>query len=504
MKDGRRILEEFGYRIAFRRHRWTECLVWSDSERWHGHGGDETDALRAVLEQMFPSAASSKLMEFYCQTVDPGAAARSIVATESPMPDEPRRVYSRSEALEALNLLSDRIDAEGPELALMSPTRQRMVMLSWICRARAWEDRRPGDSFVARQVANIARKITLLGKLWWPGSVRSLHVNSSPADAVAEAGMAAGWPPRNWSDASLVLGKRLGQLFERDAELGRDDYGWIDAAALVPAPSEPDRMLREVAADLSSAAGSLLEPARTASRGGYTPRPGDEARLASWARRLRWIRGAAADFSTWGAAMGRLRWLALQSDLRSSALGELLDPDYSPPGPWSEHQVGSPVMDAEAAPTTHPLIVGVRGFTEGLRALLVCSPEIAVGDELQALTANLEEIFGLAVSVSGSGDAELSAALSALGEDDFDVLMLASRFGDFTTDMRLALAARQAKTPYVRLFRCLPLGSGRALAQQIGLQLQGADTRQGGERDPGRALRARSLSLSRPARRGVT
>ena len=33
MKEGRRILEEYGYRIAFRRQTWTECLVWREDER---------------------------------------------------------------------------------------------------------------------------------------------------------------------------------------------------------------------------------------------------------------------------------------------------------------------------------------------------------------------------------------------------------------------------------------------------------------------------------------
>jgi len=472
MKEGRRILESLGYRIAFRRQGWSECLVWREGERWLGQGGDENQALEVVLEQMFPSEAARQLMRMYAQQSSGASEQKAESMAGPPIPREPNRVYSRAEALEALTLLSDRIDVERPELALMSPIRQRMVMLAWICRARTWEDRRPGDSFVARQVAGIARKITLLGKIWWPGSVRSLHVNSTPTDAVAEAGMDGTWPPRNWSDAAALLDERLRQLFAHDETVGRDDYGWMDAEALSPGPSDPQRMLEEIASNLAAAAGSLTEPARSASRGGYTPRPGDQARFTSWARQLRWIRGSASDFETWGAAMGRLRWLALQGDSRSSALGELLDPDYRPPGPWAEHQA-TPVASIETMPGTNPLIVTVRGQTEGMRALLVSGNEsssVAANDELRT---DLEETFGLAVSTKLVDEETLQAVLPGLEKGDFDLLVLRTRFGDFAADARLATAARRAKIPYVRVYRSRPLATARALAQQMGLKAAG-------------------------------
>lgn len=464
MKDGRRILEDLGYRVAFRRQSWTECLVWRGNERWLGHGGDEGEAMEAALSQMFPSEAARQLLRAH----NAPAGAPSLDATS----DAPPRVYSRSEALEALTVLADRIDGERPDLGLMSPARQRMVMLAWICRARTWEDRRPGDSFVARQVAGIARKITLLGKIWWPGSVRSLHVNSTPADAVTEAGVDTGWPARNWAQAAKMLDERLAAIFSHDEALGRDDYGWMDGAQLSPTPDDPGAMLAELASELAASAGSLSEPARPANRGGYSPRQGDPERFLMWARQLRWMRAAASDFETWGAAMGRLRWLALQNETRSSALGELLDPDYAPPGPWSDHQTGHSAAAGEQA-IPNPLIMSVRGQTEGLRALLVSGDgqtnEDGTADAGTAMREDLEETFGLAVSTTEAQDDDLTSILPGVENGDYDLLVLSTRFGDFAADARLATAARDAKIPYVRVYRPRVLATARALAQQMGI-----------------------------------
>ena len=470
MKAGRRILESLGYRVVFRRHGWAECLAWRGQERWLGHGADESQALESVFAQMFPSSAARQLVERF----DSLSQGTSTLDGQSPplstsTTGQEQRIYSRAEALEALENLAQRIDMQQPDLAMMVPLRQRMVMLAWICRARTWEDRRPGDSFVARQVATIARKITLLGKLWWPGSVRSLHVNSTPADAAAEADMDGTWPARTWSDASALVNDRIRRLFANGIASGRDPYGWRDQASLQPPPVDPNAQLKRIARELADRVGSLEEPARNGSRGGYTPHEGDYDLFSQWARELRWLRGSVKDFSTWGAAIGRLRWLALQNSPQRSSLGELLDPDFRPAQPWCE-EVGTGRAETADADTPAPLVLAVRQRVEGLRALLLRG--VSSGTDAAPVDGEqLEQTFGLSVADGTSEPGQMGDVLDQLTSDAVDLVILVTSFEDFDLDARLAAAARDAEVSYVRLYLPEALPAARALAHQMRLDL---------------------------------
>ena len=55
-----RFLIDCGYRCFVRRNGWIECLISNDQERWIGRGGDEMDAVRDALAQMFPAAAARR------------------------------------------------------------------------------------------------------------------------------------------------------------------------------------------------------------------------------------------------------------------------------------------------------------------------------------------------------------------------------------------------------------------------------------------------------------
>ncbi len=48
-------LERHGYTVSYATGTWTECLVRRREERWFGKGGDERDALAAVIHHMLPS-----------------------------------------------------------------------------------------------------------------------------------------------------------------------------------------------------------------------------------------------------------------------------------------------------------------------------------------------------------------------------------------------------------------------------------------------------------------
>jgi PPM family protein phosphatase len=58
----RKLLAETGYLISFRGAAWTECFVSNGSERWHGRGPGEEEALGDVLRQMLPSALARRLL----------------------------------------------------------------------------------------------------------------------------------------------------------------------------------------------------------------------------------------------------------------------------------------------------------------------------------------------------------------------------------------------------------------------------------------------------------
>ena len=272
------------------------------------------------------------------------------------------------------------------------------------------------------------------------------------------------WPARTWSDASVLVHDRIRQLFSTAANNPRDAYGWRDDDALTPAPADADVLLKKLAAGLTDRVGSLEEPARNGTRGGYAPRPGDDAYFAAWAKQLRWLRGATTDFSTWGAAMGRLRWLALQNGSQRSELSEWLDPDFRPTSNWSQAHPALPT--AADSPSAATFVVNVRTQLEGLRALVVegTAPDAEDGTKARL---QLEQTFGLSVTACTADD--LDTAVAQVRQGATDVVVFLTCFEDFDADARLAAAAQGHDVPYVRLYPSHALSSARAFEQQMNL-----------------------------------
>ncbi len=502
----RRLLRELGYTVHFRRDTWVECLLRYRHERWLGTGVDDREAFEAAARKALPSHMARALLAHWAQGgaergestgADPGGGALSTAPSASaPAPaagsdnaplatratGRAERVYDRAEALSALGALSDRVEDERLELGMMTPRRQRMVILSWICRARVWEDRRPDDSFVARQVAAIARKLTWLGKIWWPGSVRSLHARSTPAEAVHEAGVdLRRWPGggrggeipvRSWAEAAALVDEQLRALLERDARLGRDAYGWADAECLEPAPRDPDGVLAGVARTITAATGPLGEPARAAAREAVLSGAVTAAELGRWAALLRWVRGSATDLETWGAALGRVRWLALQlPGDKSGRVSELLDSDHRSEAPWAV-EVGATAAE-RGDHAGHGLEALVARLRERARAggeggdppsgrVLLVAPEAAE----EAGAEGLSRALGLEVQTRALEELD-DAVLEEIARGDFDAVVGALRFGAHEADRRVAAACRRGDVTHARVFAPHAVAVARALERRL-------------------------------------
>lgn len=279
--------------------------------------------------------------------LDDGADAVSGAAAEvEPAPVLPSRVQMTvDEAIEALEPIVDRIEAERPELGLATPERQRLVILSWICRARAIEDAADGVRPIVNRVAAIAKNLTALCKVYWPGSVFALQLNATPhkacRDLLADLG---GVDLRTWSEAADLADRALLALEEKEAKAGLDEYGWADGFALKPAPLDPEADLAELRVRIEKATGPVDAPPPKAPAASIrNPGPKDLAQFVEWGRLARWLRCAVVDFETWAKVAGRLRWLASRIEGKDPQLGKILEPGYRPPSTWAASLGRDPV-----------------------------------------------------------------------------------------------------------------------------------------------------------------
>jgi hypothetical protein len=249
----------------------------------------------------------------------------------------PERLLGVEESLEALEPLRDRIAAERAELGLAAPHRQRLVILSWICRARAVEIASGEAPLVTDRVAGIAKELSLLTRLWWPGSVTGLQLYATPGEVNRELGLPPGQPPlQTWTDAADAAEQALARIVDRELAAGRDEYGWADGTALLPVPGNPAAELRELRARLEKAVGPIDEPPpKTLPINLQRPGPKDVATFVQLGRLARWLRGGVVDFDTWSRIAGRLRWLAGRMQKAGDPLAQCLDPATRPPTTWA-------------------------------------------------------------------------------------------------------------------------------------------------------------------------
>lgn len=285
-------------------------------------------------------------------TPEPAAAIAAVTpapppAAVAPAPEAPApRLEARveapadrsarlrpSDALEQVEKLINAIEDRLPVVARMCADRQRLNMLVWICRARAVEESMPGVRDVEHAVARVARRLTEIGKMFWPGSVRALQLSARPADVRRE--MHATWAsdPTNWIEATQLAERLLGEHMSKSVDIGLDEDGWADSAARTPKPGDPDALFEEVDAELKT----LLVPPGDVPNGRLGELSSAEMdTLINAARKLRWLRGAVKDDLAWGLAMGRLRRAVPGLGDRATRVRDVLDNRFKPSASWAK------------------------------------------------------------------------------------------------------------------------------------------------------------------------
>lgn len=234
-----------------------------------------------------------------------------------------------------VGIISDLIRSNRPELALMTPERQRLAILGWICHARSAEAASGRHPAIQARVTDIARALSRLCKIWWPGSVKALQIDATPRDVGRELELPMSERPRNWSSAAAAAEDKLRRVEERDEGLRRDEYGWSDTAFLDPPPTRPEDQLVELEHLVESLGGPLNKVPGPAPDGVKRPSRDEKERLTRWISRVRWLRGFVTEFERWGAVMGRLRWMVASLERRDPALEQLLGAEFHPRLNWA-------------------------------------------------------------------------------------------------------------------------------------------------------------------------
>lgn len=283
----------------------------------------------------------------------------------------------RTPTLAKLVSLQNRLQRDRARLALLAPDDLRLEMLHVICQARAFTDLHPQDGIVERAVGDVARDLTDLGKLWWPGSVRALQLKAAPADIVRDIEPRPSERPESWAEAAALAGRVLAR--RRDGGGG----GWADDAECVPAPPDASQLL--------SAAAKVAQD-----------KGASDAVVLDAARKVRWLRPVIGegDAEAWGEVIGKLRQRADRGG--SAALRAVLDPSYRPAGNWAR-EVGQDPAAKQLKKRRAKLLRAIpRADASAAEVAAWLSEAFELGDELPnpkiaACTGHLEAlILGLA------------------------------------------------------------------------------------------------------------
>jgi hypothetical protein len=367
LRKASRWLRAHGYRTGFRTDGLCECLLESGDERWLGHGRTRRSAFRHALTLAFPSTAARELFVAAIEAWNEPALAARIEAKRapaSPLADTvhlpraillagvtdatpSRRIVPRISlhlALDGFDDLEHSMRAALPTASMLPERRQRLLLLSWVAHTRNLVEaaREVGEARErGRRIIDWARR---LSKIWWPGTLRALDPQAAPADSSLDLRADPGVHFENWEDVACAAEDALVKLEGDDVARGFDGDGWADAAWLEPAASDPDGMLREIAAHLEQATTKLLRASDAHDNATWlvewTKRPViKETPALGWSdltARVRWLRGHASDLEMWGAVVGRLRCIAERlMSLEREEVGRLLDPDLDPAQPWA-------------------------------------------------------------------------------------------------------------------------------------------------------------------------
>lgn len=492
----RHVLARHGYRIRYREHEWVECLIASPSESFEGTGLDKTTAFQAALSKCFPSRIARELFEIAVSTASrtlalaptsepeapPAEASSNEVEIEpavsevgarlavssarmpplSPASRSPavlarskeaiRGAQNRDRSLDELTILTERIHECRDELAWSTAQRQRLAILAWICEARSHTDVFPEDLEIRDAVARVSRQLTEIGKAFWPGSVTALQLQMQPSDLPRHL---LGGSPATWARAAELAERALANLEHGDERRGHDPYGWSDAAALSPEPSDPSAILESLVSVVEGAWGPLD---RFAEPRNPEDLP-DPILYQQWVRELRWIRVQHVNPDRWARVMGRLRWWACRRNGPVQAEGRELEPGFRPERPWSRllEQSGT---DRSGGPLPHELVEQVRHRYDGKRLLLVGHRRDPVEQErLQGALPETRLEWRFPESQLLEGVARY------VGEGGFDGVLGALGLQSSGLDLALARGCRSISVPYLRTNRGQPLACLRALAR---------------------------------------
>lgn len=253
-----------------------------------------------------------------------------VASTAAPRPTSGTAATTSSEAASdahrELEFLLRHVEEARADTAVLAPSLLRLQITSWIARARALRDRARGDVRVERETGRVAAELGTLCKLWWPGSVEALKIDTRPLDVARSfRALDGAGPSLSWSDVGDALDAALAEAW---AEPGFDD-GWADSRALC----EDERFVGprlDLAEGVLARIGTPIGE-RPTGRASFEIAASDLTALIEAARGVRWVRGVATDGARWGAIIGRLRWLAAtHPQLGRGPLGPILKEDQWP------------------------------------------------------------------------------------------------------------------------------------------------------------------------------
>lgn len=266
----------------------------------------------------------------------PDEPAAAIVPLEQPQPKY-RSLVEIDEALAELQGLQELIAESEEELALLAPERQRLHMQIWVCEARTYEEIHRGDEQIYNAVSRVVKQLAMMAKVFWPGSINTMRADASPEVVMTDHRL-KGTKPRSWWEAREIVQVADEAAVTADSEVECDEYGWVDAGALLPGPNAAPALLLEIRSRLEKWSGSLGK--KPDFKGGSLPLPPDNKTVGeavTMARKVRWLRLAVPDEDLlWGQIIGRLRAIAAKWRTRfNGPLLTVLDPTYTPRRTWA-------------------------------------------------------------------------------------------------------------------------------------------------------------------------
>lgn len=294
-------------------------------------------------------------------------AALPAMATTSPVPSTPEpsrpKIDARAELATIEEILAD-IEDQLDDLGLLAPEGQRLLMLLFICRARACVERAP-TSEVHAATARVAKRLSDLAKVFWPGSVRALQMHVMPADALPRRTRVQ---PTTWAEAANGVEMLIADRRYADNRAGRDEYGYADADSLSPRPPKEEALIVEVRSVLQSLEVSF-----------------DVSKAERAAAQLRWLRGRVPG-REWGTLMGKLRQKLTLLGSEGTVLRDLLDANYAPATHWKELLGGKPAPAPTQAATPAPVVVDLAKLRAEVPAT-GCAEDVLISYLQRALVA---------------------------------------------------------------------------------------------------------------------